>query len=675
VRRGAALLLTFIFASPAAADRRDDLIARAQIWTAGDVGARNLARGPVDPRGFSFNELVRCDYAGVDFDGRSPKFRCRLSPDDAVKVKYGGRNGEVYAEVAATRLLWALGFGADRVYPVRVLCDGCPDDIGVATANAGERLVEPAAIERRLPVHELDDLSGWSWVDLDRIDEKAGGAPRAQRDALKLLAVMLQHTDSKPEQQRLACLDEGCTQPFMLINDVGLTFGRATFANLNRPSSVNLQNWTAASVWKGDRGCIGNLSKSFTGTLRDPIISEEGRAFLAGLLAQLSDAQLRDLFTVSQVERRTIDRAHPPAPADDWVRAFRAKRDEIEGRRCPGQWSAQAPPLLGTGPVRWLQSWSSPPLTVLMNAVSLLGYLRVYLFVALIVAVAVNRRTGSALLLLLALTATLTGAAKSAASLPRPDVVDSAVRSLSLTSHPEVLPEPVARLGEAFHRDPHHAASADDEDAYGFPSGHVAAATAFGAGLFLFGGRRLAWPLLLIWLPLMALSRVYVGRHFPVDILGGVAVGVVAAGIAWRLRLHLLDHPVRGRNIALRMCGLGLVLAILSLTLRMPAPSDAGRLLGLALGVLLLMRGPSTSLAARPALARAGTAAGAIALLAVSWWGVPVLIAAAGQPPTQGIGALLSGAIPMCAALAVAAWGHRDTIRRDVALATVARRL
>ena len=31
---------------------------------------------------------------------------------------------------------------------------------------------------------------------------------RAQRDALKLLAAMLQHTDSKSQQQRLLCLDE-----------------------------------------------------------------------------------------------------------------------------------------------------------------------------------------------------------------------------------------------------------------------------------------------------------------------------------------------------------------------------------------------------------------------------------------------------------------------------------
>jgi hypothetical protein len=41
-------------------------------------------------------------------NGRSPKFACQLAQNDEVKVDYGKENGEVYAEVAATRLLWAL---------------------------------------------------------------------------------------------------------------------------------------------------------------------------------------------------------------------------------------------------------------------------------------------------------------------------------------------------------------------------------------------------------------------------------------------------------------------------------------------------------------------------------------------------------------------------------------
>src|SRR6185436_13710322 len=123
---------------------------------------------------------------------------------------------------------------------------------------------------------------------------------------LKLLAVFLQHTDSKPEQQRLLCLsgkpEEGavpCERPLMMLHDVGLTFGQANVYNRNSPGSTNFKEWRDAAVWKDKAKCIGNLSKSQSGTLENPQISEAGRQFLAGLLAQITDAQLKDLFEVA----------------------------------------------------------------------------------------------------------------------------------------------------------------------------------------------------------------------------------------------------------------------------------------------------------------------------------------------------------------------------------------
>src|SRR5436189_5389485 len=112
-------------------------------------------------------------------EGKSRKFACRSPRDGVVKVKFGGRNGEVEGEVAATRLLWALGFAADQMYPVRVVCRGCPDDDGIATANPGERLADPATIERKLPWKEVvtGDRPGWSWAELELIDDHVGGAP------------------------------------------------------------------------------------------------------------------------------------------------------------------------------------------------------------------------------------------------------------------------------------------------------------------------------------------------------------------------------------------------------------------------------------------------------------------------------------------------------------------
>lgn len=339
---GAAAVLVAAEALPVA-DERPTAVARAQVWRRTDVRSMPIRTGPPGPGAFPFRAEVTCDYLDKELSGRSLKFACNLGDHDEVKVKYGGTNGEVYGEVAASRLLWALGFGADHMYPVRVICRGCPVAIGGILRENGDRIVDPAVIERKMPAAELSDA--WSWKELEAIDEKAGGAPRAHRDALKLLAVFLQHTDTKPQQQRLVCLDApampanaACSRPFMLIQDGGVTFGRASTFNDNTKSSTNLAAWSDTPIWKSNSGpCVGNLPKSFTGTLGEPIIGEGGRQFLAGLLARLSDNQIRALFDVSRVTlrvRKPGDAQSGFPTITEWVDAFKHKRAEIADRRC-----------------------------------------------------------------------------------------------------------------------------------------------------------------------------------------------------------------------------------------------------------------------------------------------------------------------------------------------------
>jgi len=321
-------------------EQRLAAIRRAQVWIPTDIPSMNLRQGPLGKGSFAPEELVTCDYIEKAMEGNSPKFTCVLPGDDDVKVKYGRSNGEVFGEVATTRLLWALGFGADRMYPVRVECHGCPPEFKGAPRKGGAPvLVEPATIERKMSGHAIEtkDNSGWSWPELDLVDARAGGATRAQIDGLRLLASLLQHTDSKPAQQRLLCLPDEekhktnpaeCAAPMMMLNDVGLTFGHANTFNRNGPGSVNFEEWSKTPVWKDSSGCVGNISKSMTGTLEHPAISEAGRAFLAGLLAQLSDAQLHDLFDVSRFALRS---GHS---TDEWVAAFKRKRAEVADRSC-----------------------------------------------------------------------------------------------------------------------------------------------------------------------------------------------------------------------------------------------------------------------------------------------------------------------------------------------------
>ena len=133
--------------------------------------------------------------------------------------------------------------------------------------------------------------------------------------------------------------DGVCGKPFMILHDVGLTFGHANFFNRTDTGSVNLAGWANTPVWRDARACVGHLARSRTGTLGDPKISEAGRAFLADLLVQLTDGQLHDLFEVARVDLRgrkpgASDGARATI-VDEWVTAFKRKRDEIVANHCP----------------------------------------------------------------------------------------------------------------------------------------------------------------------------------------------------------------------------------------------------------------------------------------------------------------------------------------------------
>jgi hypothetical protein len=319
---------------------RLEAISGAEVWAAVDVPSMDLRAGPQGRGAIPAGSEVECTYVDREMNGATPKFECALAPGDVVKVKYGEHNAEVYGEVASSRLLWALGFGADRWYPAHVVCHGCPADPHhdhESRSEGPDVRFDVAAIERKFPgkTFEAHPDEGWKWDELGLVS--ANGAPQEQRDALTLLAVLIQHSDNKADQQRLNCLepdksdarDWSCRHPFMYVHDVGLTFGKASLLNRSAVSGVNFENWSRQPIWQDATTCVGNISKAWRGSLHHPVISEAGRRFLAGLLVQLSDAQLTDLFEVAQFP------LYSHVNAAQWVEVFKQKRGEIVHRTCP----------------------------------------------------------------------------------------------------------------------------------------------------------------------------------------------------------------------------------------------------------------------------------------------------------------------------------------------------
>ena len=323
---------------------REDALARARVWQAPaiPIGEADLRGGQDDPR---FPERIDCRYQLKLTSGITPKFHCVLADGRVIKVKYGRANPEPRTERAATRLLSALGFGADRMHVVqRVRCRGCPVYPHPRWGFLNSLFARPAdttdfvdvAVEEPMPgrLIEAGELQGWTWQEMDKVDPARGGASRAELDALRLIAVFLADWDNKAVNQALTCLpggdrpDGGCDTPFAYMQDVGATFG---------PKGLNLEMWRAQPIWSDPSTCrVSMKSLPFNGaTFRDRNISEGGRRLLADELRQLRRQQVRDLFVFSGFTEY-VKSSDAGRNVENWAAAFEDKVRQIADRPpCP----------------------------------------------------------------------------------------------------------------------------------------------------------------------------------------------------------------------------------------------------------------------------------------------------------------------------------------------------
>lgn len=142
----------------------------------------------------------------------------------------------------------------------------------------------------------------------------------------------------------------------MLIQDVGDTFGGGRLFTLNGKAKMDLHGWSNKRFWNKvgsasagadnqNPECQAELHKSLAAKdgLNDPTVSEEGRRFTAGLLCQLSDQQVTDLFRVARVaempkyhnDDSTFKEGMTEASImQQWVTVFKQKREDVARGRC-----------------------------------------------------------------------------------------------------------------------------------------------------------------------------------------------------------------------------------------------------------------------------------------------------------------------------------------------------
>ncbi len=387
------------FVQVAGSEQRLRYLATAKIWSdPGDVTPEMVTAGRPLKQSEGLEAALRgqplpCDFAtpGKDLGGNTKKFACRTPAGTTIRVKYsdGSKDGnrEIFSAVVAAKLLWALGFVSDPIYPITIDCRDCPADPMAGTGARAKRsylaTFQPES-SRLVMVEGKDADQGWRWGEVDEaIAKLPEGELRARQrthfDALTLLGVFIQHGDRKPEQQRLECrssLDpsagdahplgggEGgasvfferpdssaCSEPVIALQDIGATFGGAGRTSKST-AKMNLKAWTDRPVFKPVKPsssdnvpeCRGNLTVSMAsgeGGRGDPRIGEAGRAFLQDRLLLLTDAHVHALMATARVEKLSeIHTWRDPVTgksyvgSEAWVAAFKDKVRQITERRC-----------------------------------------------------------------------------------------------------------------------------------------------------------------------------------------------------------------------------------------------------------------------------------------------------------------------------------------------------
>jgi hypothetical protein len=131
------------------------------------------------------------------------------------------------------------------------------------------------------------------------------------------------------------CLDQsatgpGCAHPFAYLQDVGQTFG---------PRAVDLDGWSRTPIWTDAAACLVDMKGSpYQGaTFGQAHIGEAGRRFLAGLLRQLSHAQIVALFEGARFPAY-LRQSERGRDGENWAAAFEDRVRQIVDRApCPAQ--------------------------------------------------------------------------------------------------------------------------------------------------------------------------------------------------------------------------------------------------------------------------------------------------------------------------------------------------
>lgn len=269
--------LLFLFAlifvgNTVAQDKKETGHGKPVMWESVNISERNLFEGP---GGTSMKpDLSKIEFIEEEKSGHNKKFRIKDGSGRTWVAKLGR---EARPETAAVRLLWGIGYKSEINYLV--------PKITIPTQGTFENVrleARPDNIER---------LDEWKWDENPFVGTK-------ELDGLRIMMMFLSNWDVLDLQNKV--LQVGNEQHY-IVSDLGSTFG--SLGNNNLPiiyrlgrSTGNAKDYANSDFIDGVEG--NEVKLAYKGKNRDVFrgFTTEDARWLAGLLKQLSDKQIRDSF-------------------------------------------------------------------------------------------------------------------------------------------------------------------------------------------------------------------------------------------------------------------------------------------------------------------------------------------------------------------------------------------
>ena len=175
----------------------------------------------------------------------------------------------------------------------------------------------------------------------------------------------------------------------------------------------------------------------------------------------------------------------------------------------------------GVNVVLWFQQFS-PALDLWFKAFSFTGDETFYLLFIPVIFWCINRHVGIRLMILFLFSNYINSVAKMIVDQPRPFNFDTRIKAIV------------------------HATGG------GLPSGHTQNALIFWGYLASCFKRKWLWAIAVVMIIFVPMSRVYLGVHFPTDLIGGYALGIIVLLLFMKLEQPVLDW-LKQKSIGLQL--------------------------------------------------------------------------------------------------------------------------